>query len=102
MEQSHRPQTEQEDSAEILEGVRGIQAEQGRVAKSVNIPLVVLIVAFIGGLIGLGAWNRDIEQRKADRSEVVAVKAETQQTLSEIRDDVKFLIRIHVKAKGTE
>lgn len=98
----HHPQSKQDDDAEVLAGVRHIQEVQFKAANSVTIPLIIIIVAFISGLIGLGVWSRDLEQRKADRAELAEFKSDTRADLTEIKRDVKSLIYMHMKAKGGE
>lgn len=73
------PTTEREDVTEVLRRVKDIGSEQSQVAddlakdaKSVSIPLVLVIVAFITALVSLGGWSLTIETRKADKLEVAA------------------------------
>lgn len=58
--------------------------------QSFRIPALVLIVAFIAGLLGLSAWALDLERRKADKIAVEILQAD----IKVIQTDVKTLLRL--------
>lgn len=57
--------------------------------QSFRIPPLVLITAFVLGLLGLAGWANSLEQRKADRGELTGIHEE----LRTIQSDIKELLR---------
>lgn len=57
--------------------------------QSFRIPAIVLITAFVLGLLGIAGWANSLEQRKADRTEMV----EFRQQVVEMQRDIKELLR---------
>ncbi|MEN6305291.1 MAG: hypothetical protein ABFD96_21390 [Armatimonadia bacterium] len=64
----------------------------GEANGTLRLPWALIITAVVVGMLGLGKWTLDLEQRKADKSEVAAA-------VSEIRADLKKLIEMHI-ARG--
>ena len=110
MADPHQDPSEREDVSEIRNDIKEILHQRKDVRsdlirerkETVGIPMILLIVAVVSALLGLSAWSLGIEQRKVERSELQEFKSDTRADLTEIKRDVKSLIYMHMKAKGTE
>ena len=68
------------------------EGEERRVSgnsQTFRIPAIVLITAFVLGLLGVAGWANSLEQRKADRTEMT----EFRQQVVEMQRDIKELLR---------
>jgi len=68
----------------------GPERREGANGQSFRIPAIVLIVAFVAGLLGLSAWSLELERRKADKASVETLQAD----IKVIQTDVKTLLKI--------
>jgi hypothetical protein len=95
------------DSTTEREGVSEILAEikDGK-RQGVTIPMLVLIVAICGTLIGLAGWSLNLETRKADRTDVAEIRSDLKQIienkaskadLAGIQSDLKTIINMHLR-----
>ena len=76
--------------------------EQILVASSVTIPILVLVIAIVVTLVGITGWGFTIEQRKADRAEVIALKMDLRLDISEIKAGLKQLLDLHLRSSKNQ